>query len=113
MNVHNRRAEVGDGAYRAGHRVGNVVELEIEKDRQAEFDDGADSVGAVRGEEFEPGLHPADMAPQRLGPVARLVEIGGVEGREYGICGQLWLICHDSAASSRGPSAGHAHEAPR
>ena len=74
-----------DGLHRGGHGVGNVVQLQVEKDRQADLGDLVHTVGAMRAEEFQPQLQPADMrlhlAGQRLGSV----EAGQVEGEVDGI----------------------------
>jgi 2-polyprenyl-6-methoxyphenol hydroxylase-like FAD-dependent oxidoreductase len=60
-----------DRLHRGGDRVGDVVELQIEEDRQAEMRDLVHPVAAMRAEELEPEFHPADMrldlAHQRLG----------------------------------------------
>ena len=62
--------------HRAGDGVGNIVQFQIEEDRQAEMGDLVDAVVAVRAEELEPELESADMALDLLRE-----RLGGVEPR--------------------------------
>jgi hypothetical protein len=57
-----RRLKHVDRLHRAGHGVGNIVQLEIEEDRQADLGDLVHAVVAMGAEEFEAKLEPADMA---------------------------------------------------
>ena len=52
-------------AHRAGHRIRDVVQLEVEEDRQPERRHRLDAARALRGEELEPELDAADMRRQR------------------------------------------------
>ena len=66
VDGHHRGRERGERLDRLGDGVGDVVELQIEEDRQAERRDLAHAVGPVGGEEFEAQLDPADVARERL-----------------------------------------------
>src|SRR3546814_4178549 len=59
---------------RLGDGVRNVVELEVEEDRQAELRHLMDAVMAVGAEEFEPELEPADVMAHLLRQRLRGVE---------------------------------------
>ena len=80
VDVHHPHPELRGRAHRAGDRVGDVVELEIEEDRQAEMRDFVHPVRAVRAEEFEAELQSADMALHLLGKGECSIEAGEIEG---------------------------------
>ena len=63
-----------------GDGVRNVVELEVEKNRQAELRHFMHTMMPVGAEEFETELEPADMTPHLLGQRQRRVEVRGVDG---------------------------------
>jgi len=88
VEVDDGDAQSGDSADRAGDRVRNIVELEVEKNRRAGLDDPRDAGRALCVEEFEAEFHAADMRAHRLRPGERALEIDGVEGDENGIVGQ-------------------------
>jgi hypothetical protein len=69
-------------AHRLGDRVGDVVELEVQEDRQAELRHLVDAVEAVGAVEFEAKLNAADMVADPAGKVARGGEIDHVEGQK-------------------------------
>ena len=60
----------GRGAHRARHRVGNVVEFQIQEDRQAHVEKGAHAVRSMGAEEFQSQLQAADMS-RAAAPPAR------------------------------------------
>jgi hypothetical protein len=107
-----RDAEPRCLTYRAGHRVGDVVELDVEQGRQAEVDHAAHAVGAVRGHELEPDLQAADRADQRAAERQGAVEVGPVDGAKH-----RRAECHEAprkCASSRcGADRGLIPAAPR
>ena len=65
---------------RACDRVGNVVEFEVEEDRQPDLGQFVHAVVAVRAEEFQTQLDPADMALDLFGQGARRVDARQIEG---------------------------------
>ena len=75
-------AEPGHLAHRTGHRVGDVVQLQVEEDRQPERGHRLDPARALGGEELEPELDAADMRRQRPGERQRALEVGAVDGAE-------------------------------
>src|SRR3546814_16141769 len=62
MDGENRRFERTQRLDRLADGVGDIVELEIEEDRQADLVHLVDARAPVRHEEFEAQLDPADMA---------------------------------------------------
>src|SRR5688500_16155084 len=72
MNVDHPHPERGGGGHRAGHRVRNVVELEIEEDPVPPGGQGADGHRSRGGEELTADLETADAAAQRIGETQRL-----------------------------------------
>ena len=89
--------------HRLGDGVGDVVELEVEEDRQAERGHLADAVGAVGREEFEAELDPADMGPDLGGNGFGAVEIGRVDRDvdRAASFGRPGLGCRSPARSGR------------
>ena len=81
MNGDDGRLKHMDGLHRPGDRVGNVVELEIEKDRQAYLSDQMDAVRPMRAEELEPELDTANVALDLLGESDTVLEPGDIEGK--------------------------------
>ena len=73
------RFEHVDRLHRRGDGVGDIVELEIEEDRQSQSGDLMDPVVAVGAEEFEPQLDPADVRVDFLRQLQRRFELGHVE----------------------------------
>ena len=69
-------------AHRTGDGVRDVVQLEVEEDRQPERGHRLDPARALRGEELEPELDAADMRRQRPGERQGALEIGAVDGAE-------------------------------
>ena len=66
--------EPGAGLDRLGDGVGDVVQLQVEEDLEAQAGDFANAVGAARGEHLEADLHPANgslQLPERRSHVAR------------------------------------------
>ena len=81
-----RRVDSQQGGSRAGDRtdrsrdgVGDVMQLEVQKDRKAPPAKGLDQAGPSRAEELEAHLHPAARAFQTIGEVERLPGGGEVE----------------------------------
>src|SRR5690606_11732398 len=79
VNRDDRRLEHVNRLHRAGHRIGNVVQLEVEEDRQADVRDLVHTMVAVRAEELEPELEAADMRLDLFGQRPRRVELRQVE----------------------------------
>ena len=69
-----------DRLHRGGDRVGNVVQLQVEKDRQAQLGQFMHAVVAVGAEEFQPQLQPADMVLHLAGNGLGSLQTGQVEG---------------------------------
>eukprot|EP01136_Pigoraptor_vietnamica_P027896 Opistho-1_new@84769 len=65
--------------HRLADSIGNVVELEIQKDRQADIGHLVNALSAVRHEEFKAQLDPADMVADALGDGLGALQVGGVE----------------------------------
>ena len=61
---------------------GNVVQLEVEKDRQSDPGHRLDPARPLRGEELEAELHAADVGRQRPCEGQGALEIGAVDGAE-------------------------------
>ena len=78
-----RRLEHVDRLHRPGDGVGDVVQLEVEEDRQADVGDLVHAVVAVRAEELEPELEPADVRLDlaRPAPWPRRAAAGRARGR--------------------------------
>src|SRR3546814_9134448 len=87
MHVEDRRPEVHGCAHRAGHRVGDVVELQVEEQRCTAHGE-ANPVRPLGGKEFLADLHAADRAGQQLGESRSLVDLRGVEADEDALVGQ-------------------------
>ena len=77
-----RRLERRQRLHRLGDRIGDVVELQIEEDRQAELAELGDPRRAVGGEEFQPELEPAGDASDGSRDVAGPGQIGRVDRDE-------------------------------
>lgn len=67
------------------HRVGNVVQLEIEKNRHAFIGDGTITLGAMGIEKFHAELHIADVAAQAIDEKAGAAKVRRIEGHANGI----------------------------
>jgi hypothetical protein len=63
VDGHDRWLEHMDRLHCRSDSVGNIVELEIEEDRQAQFMDLMYPMVAMGAEEFEPQLEAADVRP--------------------------------------------------
>ena len=74
-----------EGAHALGHRVGNVVEFEIEENRQAFGGHGLIALGAMGIEKFHADFQIADMGLQRPGKGPRPVKIRRIEGHADGV----------------------------
>ncbi len=74
-----------DGLHRGGDGVGDVMQLEVEKDRQADLRDLVHAVMAMRAEEFQPQLHPADMSAHLLHQSGGAGQIGKIDREIDGI----------------------------
>ena len=79
MNGDDRRFEHVDRLHRAGDGVGDVMELQVEEDRQADMGDLVHAVMAVRAEELEPELEPADMRLDLFGKGLGGFELRNIE----------------------------------
>src|SRR5205085_6724652 len=94
-----------DRLHRAGDRVGNVVQLEVEEQRQPDVGDFMHAVVPVGAEEFEADLEPPDM---RLDPFGQ--RLGAVE--RWHVEREVYRVAHGtgggpgSAATGAGCSAG-------
>ena len=104
MNVEDRRTQVAGGTHGSGHGIGDVVELEIEKQRFT-AGHGADSVGTLGREELLAELQAADPSAQGLGQHLRSREIGGIDPDiELRAC----VAIHHDGCDSRATARGHA-----
>src|SRR3546814_16327608 len=63
-----------------GDRIGNVVQLQVKKDRQIELRHLHHAVMTVGAEEFETELQAADMIFDRVCKVLRLFTVRGIDG---------------------------------
>ena len=82
MHIDDRRDRIErhQAAQCRGDGIGNVVELEIEEDRQARLGNRLVAGAPVRVEEFEPDLEITDMGLERCGKRLGAADIGRVEG---------------------------------
>src|SRR3546814_653565 len=104
VNRQHRGFERAQRLDRLGDGIGNVVEFEVEEDRQADLRHLMHAVMAVGAKEFETQLQPADMMPDLLRQ-----RLGGVEVRR--VDGEIERRCHcvsngDGGMSSTGRGAG-------
>ena len=74
---------------RPGHGVRNVVQLQVQKDRQAVRPDRPHPLRPVGAEELQPQLQPADLTGQAMSQVVGGLEGVGVDGTEDGVLGRL------------------------
>src|SRR3546814_9630795 len=65
---------------RLGDRIGNVVQLQVKKDRQIELRHLHHAVMAVGAEEFETELQAADMIFDGVCKVLRFFKVRGIDG---------------------------------
>src|SRR3546814_10050637 len=65
-----------------GDRIGNVVQLQVKKDRQIELRHLHHAVMTVGAEEFETELQAADMIFDRVCKVLRLFKVRSIEDRK-------------------------------
>jgi len=86
VDVEQRGAEADRRAHRAGDRVRNVVELEVEEERRGarRLDDGADAGGAVGAEELEAELHAEPGHLERADHARGRLKVGRVDSDEHG-----------------------------
>ena len=109
MQGQHGHAEPRHLAHRACHGVGDVVQLEVEKDRQPEPRHRLDPARALGREELEPELDAADMRRQRPGERQRALEIGAVDGAEdrvgQGVTGSQGAVARTRAYSRGGSVA--------
>ena len=82
MDGEDRRFERPQCLDRLSDRVRDVVELEIEEDRQAELRHFPDAVAAVGGEELESELEAADVVAHPPGDGLGALQIRCVDGNE-------------------------------
>ena len=90
-----------DRLHRAGDRVGNIVELEVEENGQAQLRDVMHPVRSMRAEEFQPELQPADMVLHLFRQRLRRVQLRQVEREIDGIAHRWTVTGGMPAASSR------------
>jgi len=72
MNGQQVDVEVVCGPYGTGDRVGNVVELEVEKDPLAAATERADDARAGTGEELQPDLVEVDVVAESVDDFERI-----------------------------------------
>src|SRR5688572_12872316 len=82
MNGEHRGVEMRDGPDRAGDGVRDVMEFEVQEERNLVLGDPEHALFAIGAEEFEPELQPAGMAVEIADQRAGMVNIGGVDGDE-------------------------------
>ena len=82
MHRDDGRRQPGERMQRAGNGIGNVVQLEIEKHRQAFAGDGRDPRRAIGAEEFQPELDPADVAADGADQRPGRSDVRRVDGNE-------------------------------
>src|SRR3546814_5690854 len=68
-----------DLLYRLGDGVGDVVQLQVQEDRQVQLGHFPHPGAAIGGEELQPQLDPAHMVANGGGHRLRMVKINGVE----------------------------------
>ena len=78
MNIDDAHAQRRGRARRAGHGVGNVVQFQIQEERQAQIFKGPHAVRTMGAEKLQPQLQAADMAAQAFRQLKGVIEIGGV-----------------------------------
>jgi hypothetical protein len=86
MHVQHPHAESGSDSNSVGHRVRDVVVLQIEEHAIATRRERADEGGALGGEEMRVDLESADMSPEPIGDAHRLdgrIEIERHENRVH------------------------------
>ncbi|GER06190.1 hypothetical protein JCM17843_05000 [Kordiimonadales bacterium JCM 17843] len=79
MNGQNRRIELHDRAHGPGHRIGYVVEFEINEQGHIALADFFDTFGSVGAEEFQTQLEAADRVFQRIDQSGGFIHIAGIE----------------------------------
>ena len=82
MNGQHGRLDRVQGFDRLGHCVGNVMQLEIEKDRLPERGQLRNARGTISREELQPQLQSTDMIADRPGQQARTREVRCIERNE-------------------------------
>ena len=86
VNGEDGRGQRREAAHGAGHGVGNVVEFEIEEQRQRlAFHDSGNAGRAMGAEEFEAELYPANMRRNGSDQRARSSDIGRIDRHEHRI----------------------------
>ena len=81
------RREPHQRRQRRGHGIRNVMQLEIEKDRQALGGNRLVAPGAMGVEEFHAHFHEARVGFEGARQASRPVEIGRIEGNADGVAG--------------------------
>ena len=80
MDRHDGGLERIDRLHRLCDGVGNVMQFQVEKDRQSQFLHFMHTMMAVGAEEFEAQFYTADMMLDPLGQFQRIFKIGRVDG---------------------------------
>src|SRR3546814_14948990 len=80
MNSQYRRLQAMQCLDCLGDRIGNVVQLQVKKDRQIELRHLHHAVMAVGAEEFETELQAADMIFDGVCKVLRFFKVRGIDG---------------------------------
>ena len=85
VNSDDGRLQHMDRLHGGGNRVGNVVQFEIKKYRQADMGNFVNAVVAMGAEKFQPQLQPANMALDLLCQYERGIEPGQVKRKKQGV----------------------------
>ena len=85
VNIQDIDAQRRRGANRARYRVGDIVEFQIQKDRQVEAGKSPHTIRAMRGEELQSQFDPANMRLQARRQGTRIFNIGRIDGDEDGV----------------------------
>jgi hypothetical protein len=80
MDRHDAGLQHMDRLHRARHRVGNIVQLQVEENRQADLGQLMHAVMAMGAEELQPQLDPADMGLHLARQGFGGIEAGQVKG---------------------------------
>ena len=110
MHGDDRRLEHMHRLHGLGDGVGNVMQLKVEKDRQADMRDFMHAVMAIGAEKFETELEAAYLAFQLLRDGQRIIQMRRVQRNEQGIghSEDPPVLLLESPSSNRVPVTGSA-----
>src|SRR6185312_11323736 len=103
VNGEDRRVQRSQRLDRFCDRVRDVVELEIEENRQAQFTNSPDAVWTLSREELQPKLETAGIFVDGFGDLLGAVEVGRIDCDEDRV--QTTGSCSSATAVSGGNAA--------